>query len=295
VRWQAQRLGFREEAPLLLPDLVIAPADDGLVAVERASGHIRWDSAFGEHAATPVRVGPLVVTCTTEGSLVGVEMATGHVVWRLALAGAAEGPPATDGHTVVATWEPDEGTEAGITAVDGQTGALRWTRPLRAGGVSGPAVVTSPAGGAVAVAVDDDLQAKSFDLDSGERGWSLGLGGAGSAEVPPLALAGGGVLVTDRDAGLTLVEADGRRRWHTRVGGAAERGAPAGPLSDGVFAVPLWSGRYLLAGEGKRSRTVQPPGGVVNGVAVGPGGVLVVATAQGPDNQLVAYGSGPPG
>ena len=63
-----------------------------------------------------------------------------------------------------------------------------------------------------------------------------------------------------------------------------------GPTAGGVFVVPLWSGRYLLAADGKRSRTVQPPGGVVNGVVVGPGGLLVVATAQGRDNQLVAYG-----
>ena len=94
VQWQAERLGLREEAPLLLPDVVVAPADDGLVAVDRVSGHIRWDTRFGEESATPVRVGGLVVTCTAEGSMLGLDITTGRVMGRVALGGGAEGPPA---------------------------------------------------------------------------------------------------------------------------------------------------------------------------------------------------------
>ncbi|MCU1448172.1 MAG: hypothetical protein JWP02_342, partial [Acidimicrobiales bacterium] len=200
-RWEAERLGFREEAPLLTADLVVVPADDGLVAVDRTSGRIRWDARFGETSATPVRVASLAVTCTVEGSVVAVDLRSGAVAWRTVVPGAAEGPPATDGHTVVVSWEPEHGTDAGLTAVDGATGALRWTSRLRAGGVSGPAVVEPAGGGAFAVVVDDDLSAKAFDLASGRSRWTLGVGSAGSPEVPPLVLAGGRVVVADRLAG----------------------------------------------------------------------------------------------
>jgi outer membrane protein assembly factor BamB len=289
VQWQAERLGLREEAPLLLPDVVVAPADDGLVAVDRGSGHIRWDSRVGEEAATPVVAGGLVVMCTGDGSLVGLDLATGQVVWRLRLPGRAEGPPATDGVSVAVTWEPDEGPVAGMTVVEAATGRVRWTVRLRAGGVSGPAIATSAPGGDFAVVVDDELQAKAFDLRTGRRRWAVGLGGAGSPEVPPLALAAGRVLVADRLAGLTLVDADGRRTWHARVGGAAVRGGPVAVGRDGPFALPLWSGRWLVSGPGRRPTTFQPPGGIVSGVAVGAGGALVVSSAQGDDNQLVVF------
>jgi hypothetical protein len=56
--------------------------------------------------------------------------------------------------------------------------------------------------------------------------------------------------------------------------------------------LPLYSGRVLLAGPGRRKQTFEPPGGLANGVALAPGGLVLVSTAQGRDNQLVAYGPG---
>jgi outer membrane protein assembly factor BamB len=288
-RWEAERLGLREEAPLLTADLVVVPADDGLVAVDRARGRIRWDARFGETSATPVRVGSLAITCTVEGSVVAVDLASGAVAWRMSVPGAAEGPPATDGHTVVVSWEPERGTDAGLTAVDGITGSLRWSGRLRAGGVSGPAVVAPAEGDAFVVVVDDDLSAKAFDLATGRSRWALGVGSAGSPEVPPLVLPGGRVLVADRLAGLTLVDAAGKKMWSTRADAAAVQGGPVGSAGR-RFALPLANGRILLAGPGTASATVQPPGGVVNGLASALGGPLFVATARGDDNQLVAYG-----
>ncbi|MCU1449617.1 MAG: hypothetical protein JWP02_1787, partial [Acidimicrobiales bacterium] len=81
----------------------------------------------------------------------------------------------------------------------------------------------------------------------------------------------------------------GRKVWSTRAGAAAVQGGPVGPTGT-RFALPLANGRVLLAGPGTASTTVQPPGGVVNGLALAPGGRLLVATARGEDNQLVAYG-----
>jgi hypothetical protein len=53
--------------------------------------------------------------------------------------------------------------------------------------------------------------------------------------------------------------------------------------------LPLYDGEFLVAGVGRGSRSVAGPGGLANGAAVAPDGVLFLTTAQGDDNQLVAY------
>jgi outer membrane protein assembly factor BamB len=290
VRWEVRRLGVREEAPLLTSDLIVVPTDDGLVAVDRATGRTRWDTHIGNAASTPVLASRVVVTCGSAGSLVAVDVGTGTVAWRAQLRGRAEGPPATDGHTVVATWEPERGESAGVTAVDAATGVERWTAPLQAGGVSGPAVIPADSGSYV-VAVDDDLAAKAFDLDDGRRLWSSSVGSAGAPEVPPLGLTDGRVLVADRRAGLTLLDSTGRRLWSSPASAAATRGGPVGPALSGSYVLPLYNGSVLLAGPGRSRNTVDAEGGLANGVAMGPSGVVLIASAQGRDNQLVAYGS----
>jgi outer membrane protein assembly factor BamB len=187
-------------------------------------------------------------------------------------------------------WEPERGASAGLSAFDVTDGALRWTAPLRAGGVSAPVVISAPGGSPLTVVVDADLAAKAFDLADGARRWAVPVGGAGAPEVPPLALSHGGVLVADRLAGLTLVDGDGKQVWTTRVDGAAIQGGPVGPTLDGRYALPLVDGQVLLAGPDLRTSMVQPPGGVANGVAA-TGATLYVTTARGPANQLVRYAS----
>ena len=76
LRWQFEREGLFDASPLLAPDVVAAPADDGVVLVERASGRLRADVKLGERATTPARAGGLVVVTTWEGSFVGVDAST---------------------------------------------------------------------------------------------------------------------------------------------------------------------------------------------------------------------------
>jgi hypothetical protein len=145
----------------------------------------------------------------------------------------------------------------------------------------------------LAVTVDHDLAAKAFDLGEGRQEWATKVGGAGSPEVPPLPRADGRVLVADRDADLALLDAKGKRVWSSPGSGAAMRGAPTGPTSAGTYALVLYEGTVQLSGPGQGRRTVNAPGGLANGAAVAPDGTLLVASAQGKDNQLVAYGPGP--
>lgn len=292
VRWEAARVGVREQPPRLTADAVLVPTDDGaLVALARGTGAVRWDTKVAgdyDDVAMPVVVGGLAVASVDDGSVVAVDLASGRVAWRRTLPGRADGPTATDGHQVLVSWEPERDTVAGLTALDAATGVPRWTAALRAGGVSAPAVVQVP-GGPFAVVVDDDLAAKAFDLADGRQRWASPIGGAGSPEVPPLAGTDGSVLVADRLAGLTLFDADGKEMWRARAHGVAVHAGPAGPALDGQYALPLYAGNLMLAGPGRGSRTLDPPGGLANGVATAPGGGLYVTTAQGTSNQLVAY------
>jgi outer membrane protein assembly factor BamB len=283
VQWDASRLGFRDVAPRLTADLVMAATDDGVAAFRRSDGSPVWDTAVGGRANTPVVAGGLVVTSTWEGELVGLGMADGKPAWKLALPGPSIGPPATDGTVVVLTWDRTESRTGGAVAVDAATGRQRWAVPLAGGGISAPAV----AGGA-AVMVAADLAAHALDLPTGAERWRTGLAGAGSPEVPPMVADARSVLVAHRLGGLDLLDvATGGRRWQVDTDGVAVRGGPVvGP--GGSYAFPLDDGRVLLAGPDRDTRLLHPPDGRVSGLAAGPGGFLVSTMREAAVNTVEA-------
>jgi hypothetical protein len=84
-----------------------------------------------------------------------------------------------------------------------------------------------------------------------------------------------------------LGAADGTVTWQVRSDGATVQGGPAGPGPGGRYAMPLEDGRVLLAGPGRPTEVLDPPGRV-SGVALGPGGTLLVATRETDDNDLTA-------
>jgi outer membrane protein assembly factor BamB len=133
-----------------------------------------------------------------------------------------------------------------------------------------------------------DLAAHGLALDTGTELWRVDLEGAGSPEVPPLAVAGGTVLVAHRLGGMALIHAgDGSVSWRVSSDGAAIQGGPTGPGPEGRFALPLDDGRVLVAGPGRATSMVDPPGRVA-GVATGPDGTLLVAGREADDNGLTA-------
>jgi outer membrane protein assembly factor BamB len=288
VRWKAQRVDLRDVAPRLAPNVVLAAADDGVVAFERTTGEVRWDTKLRERANTPVVVGGRAVVSTWEGSLVALDLADGSVAWRTGLPGPALGPAATDGTVVVATWEAESGRTAGAVAVEAADGRQRWAVPLDPDGVSGPAVAGAGGDAPVVVVVAGDIAAHGLDLADGHERWHTDTEGAGSPEVPPLPLGDGQVLVAHRLGGLALLDAGtGRSRWTASSNGVAVRGGPAGASPEGPFAFPLDDGRVLVAAPAQESGYVGGTGRV-SGVAVGPGGILVIGTREGPDNGLIA-------
>lgn len=282
--WQADRLGLRDVAPRMTTEVVVAATDDGLAAFRRAGGALLWDTPVKGRANTPVVVGRLAVTTTWEGAAVAVDLVDGRVAWTVPLPGPALGPPATDGTTVVMAWDRADRRSGGVVALDAATGRQRWSVPLPGGGISAPAVT---AGGLV-VSVAGDLAAHGLSIATGETRWRTAVEGAGSPEVPPLAVDARSVLVAHRLGGLDLLDAGtGRRSWQVATDGAAVRGGPvAGPA--GSYAFPLDDGRMLLAGPNRETELLRPPAGRVSGLAVGPGGWLVASMREARVNTVEA-------
>jgi outer membrane protein assembly factor BamB len=287
--WTAAHDGVRDVKPLLTESLVVAATETGLAGFDRLTGDLRWTADLGERANTPVLAGGQAVTSTWEGSLAAVGLGHGAVAWRRPLPGAAIGPPSTDGEVVVTSWEAEDLSAAGASAVEAVDGARRWEATLAPGGVSAPAV-SGPAGTAVVVA--GDSAAHGLALDTGTPRWRTELEGAGSPEVLPVAFPGGDVLVAHRLGGLTLLEGrSGQEKWRASSDGAAVRGGPAGPGPDGRFALPLDDGRVLLAGPDRPSDIVDPPGRVA-GVAAGPDRSLLMATRETEGGNELSASSG---
>lgn len=280
-RWEAELIGLRDVAPLLLDDRIVAATDTGMAAFTRRTGAPLWNVDLGDRAntAVPVATGRLAVT-TWDGRLLVLDASSGAVVHTVTVPGDVLGPAAADGTMAVATW--DDGRQAGMAAVDAATGAVRWRTALASGGVSSPAI-----SGGLVVAVAGDASVVAHDLVSGARRWTRAATGAGSPEVPPSVTTG--LVVADRLGGLMAMRAtDGETAWSVAGRGAAVRGGPAvaGPL----VGLPVDDGRVLLR-LGTNVEVVDPPGRV-SGVAAGSGSTLLVATREAQRNELVAYRPG---
>jgi outer membrane protein assembly factor BamB len=286
-RWTVDHPSVRDVAARLTPDTVLVPTEDGLLALDRATGATRWEARIGERANTPVVAGDRAVVSTWDGSLAAFDLAGGRVAWRVPIPGVALGPAGGDDSVVITTWEAEHGAGAGALAVDPATGRQRWAVPLPEGGVSGPGLLRT-GGERLAVVIAGDIAAHALALDSGTERWSTRLEGAGSPEVVPVDAGGGTVLLGHRLGGLVLLDGtDGRVRWEVSTDGVAVRGGPAGPGPGGAYALPLDDGRLLLAGPDRPTRLLDPPGRV-SGVASGPGGALLVATRETKENDLTA-------
>lgn len=283
VRWDAARLGLRDVAPRLTADLVLAATDDGMVAFRRTDGSKVWDAALGGRANTPVVAGRFAVTSTWEGRLIGIGVADGRVAWTAPLPGGSVAAPASSGTAVAVTWQREDRSAAGVVAVDGATGRPSWAVAVEPGGVGGPAITPD---GAV-VFVGGDLFAHAVGLVDGKERWRTELRGAGSPEVPPVAVGTNAVLVAHRLGGLDLLDtATGRRLWQLATDGIAVRGGPVvGP--EGSFAFPLDDGRLVLAGPNRDTEIRQAPNRL-SGVVAGPRRLLVASTRGATVNTVTA-------
>ncbi|MBX9580345.1 MAG: PQQ-binding-like beta-propeller repeat protein, partial [Gemmataceae bacterium] len=148
--WTVEVAGPVEGGAVALgKELVAFPAgDDGVVAVDPASGEVRWRYRDLHVGATPAAAGGKLFAGGTakggqDGAVVCLDAATGSPVWRKpapmpAWHAAAGGPQVYVG---LGTGRPSEGSPTGPPAgalgcYDAATGEPKWTYPA-GGGVSG--------------------------------------------------------------------------------------------------------------------------------------------------------------
>jgi outer membrane protein assembly factor BamB len=174
--------GFFDGSPAVVDGLVLADAGSELLAVEAATGRLRW--RFSDAPTDPDLAASLVSTVTAGGG-------AAYVVAR-------DGAP--------------EPAVTRLYAVELADGSERWRRRVGPGYSHAPAV----AGGAVHLVTTREGEATLVAVSTadGSVRWRVPLGAGGA---PPAAREGDG-LYAGSDGGVRAVEPDGRVRWHVEEG-----------------------------------------------------------------------------
>lgn len=267
-RWRAPHVGLRRVAPAFIGDVVVASADDAVVAFDRATGRPRWTVPVPARANAPSPAGAsTVVVSTTDGTTRRVDVDTAEVVWvSPAVPGQVLGVAAAGAGAAAVTWEPqfvDQGS--GLIVYDLDDGEVRWRVELPPGPTGAPGIV-----GDEVVVVDASQTIRSFALDDGRPGWSLRTPGAGPAAAAPIGRADD-VIVIDRLGVISCVR-DGRLRWRHDTDGAIYLAPPA---SNGRTAVAVLAGGATFAVAGDKATELRVPDGVVGAAVRHDGGIAV--------------------
>jgi outer membrane protein assembly factor BamB len=132
------------------------------------------------------------------GAVLCVDGVKGKVAWRTPLPRSVHTGMASDGYRVYAACR-----DGCVYALDRQTGAVRWRRPVGTGLVAGPVAVTAFSGGATLAvyAVTEEGLVVCLDPRTGEIVWTKDLS----------QLAGGRVRVLSSPA-VVSIDSPGRRR-----------------------------------------------------------------------------------
>src|SRR5581483_9899597 len=85
-RWEVTPgMELYDTAPLLERDQVVVASEQGLVALDRATGATRWATDLGDRSATPARAGDVFVTTTWSQRIAAVHADSGAMAWALDL------------------------------------------------------------------------------------------------------------------------------------------------------------------------------------------------------------------
>jgi len=272
IRWT-----FEAGAPIgsqvaVVGGVVYVVSTDGVVhALDLDTGTERWKSSIGaETFASPSVVDGLVIIGASDGSH-AFAVTDGSPAWFTPETGDVHGCPAIAGHTAV--FASHSGT---ATALDTKTGAVLWSRPMRAADDSsvaaadGVAVLGLQNGVVVALAIADGTERWRSDTGDGAR-------------VGTLAVADDRVFVPTLDGGsagsrhITALDlATGHLLWRF-----------ASPGDKPAYAPAIADGRAIVDGEDGSVTALEPATGAVLWQSKAPGRVeIVAAIADG-----VSYGA----
>lgn len=208
-----------ETVPITLPDPVeFVPAIDGdtlyaqagmaVVAVDLASGGVRWTADLSGKPGPPTITDSTVYVGIAEGNTAtyALDAETGEKRWRVETGLVTTAPAVADETVVVGDWH---GTVRALAATDGSE---RWSQTVREDWVQAAPVVED--GRVYACSGTRQFergQAVAFDLDGGGRLWSRTFETAVSRSP---ALANGRLYVPDFHGSIHALDADdGSESW----------------------------------------------------------------------------------
>lgn len=275
VAWKFRTRGRVISSPAVSGDLVfVGSTDQGLYAVDRATGTQRWRFATeGSIASSPAVANGLVYVSSADGNVYAVDAATGAKKWQFATRGerrfTAPGihgaVPRTErmpdpfdvflsSPTIVGNTLYIGSGDEHVYALDALTGAKKWEFAALDVIHAAPAVVN----GLVYVG-SWDRNLYALDATTGRERWRYTTGNdtesynqIGLASSP--AVSNGTVLVGGRDGKFHAVDAaTGALRWTCDNHGGWTIGSPA--VRDGVV--------YFATSDGRRFKALDVATGAV--------------------------------
>ncbi|AGB35970.1 outer membrane protein assembly factor BamB family protein [Natronococcus occultus] len=201
--WTVELAGMAG-SPVLDTDTVFVGSERGnLYAFDRETGRRRWVfEATDSIDATPVVTYGGVYAATDDGTVHALDPGTGDPIWRTELPAALESALAfADGRLYVAH-------DAGLSAVDGETGALAWTHDTDSVAAA-PAI--DPDRRRVYVGTDDGQVCCLEDAGGeAEEAWTAPTDGVVAA---PPTIADGRVYTVDDDGTLLALDTETGQTW----------------------------------------------------------------------------------
>jgi len=235
--------------PGFVDDLVIVAGADGkVVALDRATGAVRWTHEYREEfGSQPLAGDGLVYLATMQGTVLALDAKTGRWAWHFRREAPGKFTILGVGRPAVADGVLYQGFPDGaVAALDAKTGALRWERRLGRGEyVDVDATVQIGKGRVFAASYAGQVAA--LDAATGAPVWETRIPYAYKVKLDGETLH----VVTTTEV-LSLSARDGSERWRAPL-----EGVPFGEpvVVKGMLAVP--NGRGLLVLDGRTGRKVR--------------------------------------
>jgi outer membrane protein assembly factor BamB len=281
-QWQIDIPGLSDDRPALDAATVVVTSRGGVIALERATGSLRFATALANPGPAAIAPdGATVVASEPGGAVVALDARTGSVRWRTAFPGEIHNAPSVAGAVVVAAWRGDVSVLRGL---DLASGAVVWQTGV--GARTGAPLVRD----GVAVLADGDgnyhARIRALDLATGVLRWSTPVPASFEATLEPAADRRD-VAVVDHFGTVTLLDlVTGSVRWQQETGRPTITG-PVVLTSDAVVYASYPNVLVVLDRATGVVRSATPEPGVPTDLGQA-GGHLVLALRLGAPSRVEA-------